>query len=407
MPYSIDRKNKCVYKKKSDGSRGEKVGCTKGSLDDYIAALQMHAESKNVEEMDNQEQQEPVDGSLSIVYAVQKPYAGCELTNLVKPINPLLGIGAGHEIAPEQIHSVFADEPSAQNMASELFEDHIQKENALEEKKETTTKKIQSAIDMLEKKRKEHMKMAKEDPKNVSSHREQIATITGKIDDLMTKLEKIEKSKKPIQEGFFDRLKANIKGTGAHASTTFSNLKSFLKGDKEGIKDPVLAKNMAALQTKAKTLDKELVDVMNDIAKLFPADALEKAPAEFKTILTNYTTLLDKTKAANNSIVTGNVAQSTSASTKTSTPPVAAKPKQEIPKAPPPKSTNTKSGEEKGKKVEPPVRADQLLLIKKGTEVMYKGLTYTIKKDDRGKYAIIGGERININASAKKKMKKK
>ena len=32
MPYSIDRKNKCVYKKKSDGSRGKKVGCTKGNF---------------------------------------------------------------------------------------------------------------------------------------------------------------------------------------------------------------------------------------------------------------------------------------------------------------------------------------------------------------------------------------
>jgi hypothetical protein len=46
MPYSIDHKSKCVYKKKSDGSRGEKVGCTKGSLKDYVAALQIHAENK-------------------------------------------------------------------------------------------------------------------------------------------------------------------------------------------------------------------------------------------------------------------------------------------------------------------------------------------------------------------------
>lgn len=39
MPYSIDRKNKCVYKKKPDGSRGKKVGCTKGPLKKYLAAL--------------------------------------------------------------------------------------------------------------------------------------------------------------------------------------------------------------------------------------------------------------------------------------------------------------------------------------------------------------------------------
>lgn len=39
MPYIIDRKNKCIYKKNPDGSRGKKVGCTKGSLKKYLSAL--------------------------------------------------------------------------------------------------------------------------------------------------------------------------------------------------------------------------------------------------------------------------------------------------------------------------------------------------------------------------------
>ena len=414
MPYSIDKKNKCVYKKKSDGSRGEKVGCTKGNLDDYISALQIHAEGKEIKEVDVETEQPQIDGSLATIFAVQKPYVGCELTDLVKPIDPLLGIGAGHQIAPDQIHAVFADEPTAQKIASDLFEDHVKKETALEEKKETTAKKIQSAIDMLEKKRKEHMKMAKEDPKNVSSHREQIAVVTGKIDDLMTKLEKIEKSKKQIDEGFFDRLKANIKGTGAQASTTFSNLKSFLKGDKQGIKDPVLAKNMATLQIKAKTLDKELADVMKDIAKLFPEDALKKAPAEFKTILTNYTTLLDKTKVVNNNIVTGNIAPTSGTPPPPSAPPPVPKPKQKIPDAPPPPPKNGKekeanTGDKKQATDQGPVptKASELLLVKGGTAVAFKGLTYTLKKDEKGQYAIIGGKRFNITNSAKQKMKKK
>jgi len=46
MPYSIDKKNKCVYKKNPDGTRGKKIGCTKGSLKDYLGALHMHAEGK-------------------------------------------------------------------------------------------------------------------------------------------------------------------------------------------------------------------------------------------------------------------------------------------------------------------------------------------------------------------------
>ena len=217
MPYSIDHKNKCVYKKKSDGSRGEKVGCTKGSLKDYVAALQIHAENKRPMKKSLKEQdelQDPVDGALTQVFAVQKPYVGCELTSLVKPIDPLMGL-AGHKIVPDQVHAIFADEPTAQKIATELYETHMEGQQALEEKKDVTTKKIKLAIDAIEKKRKEHMDMAKEDPKNASKHREQIAIITGKLDDLMTKLEKIEKSKKPIEEkldeSFFKKLKQSLK----------------------------------------------------------------------------------------------------------------------------------------------------------------------------------------------------
>jgi len=209
VPYSIDYKNKCVHKKvtkikngKKVTMRGEKVGCTKGSLDDYIAALQIHAENKKTMKKTVKEQdelQKPIDGSLNQVFAVQKPYAGCELTSLVKPIDPLLGL-AGHKLVPDQIHAIFADDPIAQKIATEIYEVYLEKEVALEEKKEVTTTKLKSAIDAIEKKRKEHMDMAKEDPKNASKHREQIALITSKLDDLMTKLEKIEKSKKPIEE---------------------------------------------------------------------------------------------------------------------------------------------------------------------------------------------------------------
>jgi hypothetical protein len=196
MPYSIDQKNKCVYKKKSDGTRGEKVGCTKGSLKDYVVALQIHAEGKIMKKKSIKEALDQIDGALTQVFAVQKPYSGCTLTSLVKPIDPLLGIGAGHSIVPDQIHAVFADKDAAQDIANELYEMHMQKESALEEKKDTTTKKIQTVIDGLEKKRKEHMDLAKENPKEASKHREHIAQLVSKIDDLMTKLEKIEKSKK-------------------------------------------------------------------------------------------------------------------------------------------------------------------------------------------------------------------
>lgn len=201
MPYSIDRKNKCVYKKKADGSRGEKVGCTKGNLNDYIAALQIHAEMKITKKKPLKESENPmIPGAINQLFAVTKPYSGCELTSLVKPLDPLMGIGADHEIVPDQVHAVYADQDLANDTAKDLYEEYLKKEQALEEKKGTVGDKLKKAIDVLEKKRKEHMDMAKEDPKNASKHKEHIATIMDKIDDFMTKLEKIEKSKKPIED---------------------------------------------------------------------------------------------------------------------------------------------------------------------------------------------------------------
>ena len=37
MPYTSS--GKCVYKKNKDGSRGKKMGCTKGSVKQYLKAL--------------------------------------------------------------------------------------------------------------------------------------------------------------------------------------------------------------------------------------------------------------------------------------------------------------------------------------------------------------------------------
>jgi hypothetical protein len=48
MPYTTS--GKCVYKKKRDGSRGEKVGCTKGSVDKYLKALYANVDEKLTKE---------------------------------------------------------------------------------------------------------------------------------------------------------------------------------------------------------------------------------------------------------------------------------------------------------------------------------------------------------------------
>jgi hypothetical protein len=151
---------------------------------------------------------ENLDGGISTLYMVKKPYAGCQLTSLVEPIDPLLGIGAGHEIVPDQVHGVYADQDQADMVANELYETYCQEESMLEEKKGQVGEKIKKAIDQLEKKHKEHINLSTQDPKNASKHKQHIAKITHQIDDLMTKLEKIEKSKKEIKK---DEDKKDIK----------------------------------------------------------------------------------------------------------------------------------------------------------------------------------------------------
>lgn len=50
MPYILDKKNKCIYKKNPDGSRGKRVGCTDKSLLKYLKALQTNVKENNMKE---------------------------------------------------------------------------------------------------------------------------------------------------------------------------------------------------------------------------------------------------------------------------------------------------------------------------------------------------------------------
>ena len=139
---------------------------------------------------------ENVDGAIDTLYMVKKPFDGCNASSLVAPLDPLQGA----QDQADQVHGVFPDQDQAMAIAETLYEEYCTKMEALEEKKGAVTGKISSAIDSLEKKRKEHVDMAKEDPKNASQHKDKIAMLATKIDDLMSKLEKVERSKKAKEE---------------------------------------------------------------------------------------------------------------------------------------------------------------------------------------------------------------
>ena len=142
---------------------------------------------------------ECIEGSLDTVYAVQKPYSGCQLTSLIKPIDPLLGLG-GSEIVPDAIHAVYPDQEMAQSAAESLYNEHVLQEKALEEKKMHVIEKIKKTIDELEKQRKESVDMIKENPKEANTHKEKVAHIAAKMDDLVNKLQRIEMSKKDLEK---------------------------------------------------------------------------------------------------------------------------------------------------------------------------------------------------------------
>jgi valyl-tRNA synthetase len=176
---------------------------------------------------------EAIDGAIDTLYMVKKPYAGCTLTSLVEPIDPLVGL-EGSKIVPDQVHGVFPDQDMATQVAAGLYEEYCAKEEMLEEKKGKVGDRIKKTIDHLEKKRKEHIDMAKEDPKNAYQHKERIVKIAHQIDDLMSKLEKIEKSKKEIKKDEKKNLKEAFE---VHFSDGVRQAKKF--------KDPKSALNFA------------------------------------------------------------------------------------------------------------------------------------------------------------------
>ena len=133
------------------------------------------------------------------MYMVRKPMEGLTVDKMVYEINPLEGIQPLN-IEMNDVHTVHATAEDAQEIAAEAYQKYCDEAIALEEKKDATSGKIKKAIDQLEKKHKEHLTLAKDDPKSASKHKEHIAKIATQIDDLMTKLERIEKSKKEIKK---------------------------------------------------------------------------------------------------------------------------------------------------------------------------------------------------------------
>ena len=133
------------------------------------------------------------------MYVVVKPSDNMDASGMIMELNPLEGIQPLN-IMQDDVLDVTTDESEAQRIAAEAYGKYCSEVQALEEKKGKVGDKLKKTIDHLEKKRKEHIDMAKEDPKSSSEHKEHIAKLATQIDDLMSKMEKIERSKKNVEK---------------------------------------------------------------------------------------------------------------------------------------------------------------------------------------------------------------
>lgn len=140
------------------------------------------------------------DNQIGDIYAVQKPVThDCACTDLIHKVDPITGIQS-MGIQPDQIHGIYNDEMVANQIAEKIHKEFVDAALALEKKKHTVIEKIKKTMNMLEKARTECMGMIKENPLEAQDHKNKVAEYTHKLDELTTKLEMIEKSKKNIQK---------------------------------------------------------------------------------------------------------------------------------------------------------------------------------------------------------------
>ena len=102
-------------------------------------------------------------------------------------------------LAPDRVAGFYMDEVEAGKKAQQLIDDVRNTAQALEEKKEEVSSKLQKAIDALQKKAEEHMKMMKSEPENADKHHEQAEKAMARIKELRGKHTSVEKSKKPLE----------------------------------------------------------------------------------------------------------------------------------------------------------------------------------------------------------------
>ena len=239
--------------------------------------------------------------NVGAIYVVLKPTPGTSPADLVHQTHAF----GMHQHDPMNIHGIYGDEGEANMVAEAACTEMYKHLQEIEKKKQDVTERIEKTIGMLQKEVNRCMEEGMD---------ERAQGLLEKIKQLRSKGSMVEASKKPIEEvdpkkkieeGWLDRTTARVRGTGSQIGTSIANLKSYVKGNRKSVQtkydDPRFQKSMAMLKQKAETLANELIDVEEDLRKLFPEETLDKVP-EFKPYFDSYLKLIDDTYEASQNI---------------------------------------------------------------------------------------------------------
>ena len=220
MPYTAV--GKCVYKKTEDGKRGEKVGCTKGAVKDYLAAL--YASDKNEAKLAHKEIKEAlgegvdistdsmgVEDQLGKFFIVQKPTKDSTVETIVAEgdlftIANLFKRGLDFD----NIFGLYKTAEKAQRMGERLINEMRKQMRENLKLGENKAAELEDDINLIKQEIEHHMQAAMSEPGTRDAHfadaekllgdlkqkEAELAKLKGALENEVKKLDEAEKIKK-------------------------------------------------------------------------------------------------------------------------------------------------------------------------------------------------------------------
>jgi len=220
MPYTAV--GKCVYKKNEDGKRGEKVGCTKGAIKDYLAALYASEKNEAVKAAKEikealQDNVDPttaalgIDDQLGSFFIVQKPTKDSTVENIVAEgdlftIANLFKRGLDFD----NVFGLYKTSEKAQRIGEKLISEMRKQMRENLKLGENKAAELEDDINLIKQEIEHHMQAAMSEPGTRDAHfadaekllddlkkkEAELAKLKGALENEVKKLDEAEKNKK-------------------------------------------------------------------------------------------------------------------------------------------------------------------------------------------------------------------